>query len=79
MAKYGYQYRNGGFVGFEGSSADTKAVERITAELTDEDRVTVTTEYIDGNIRRLECGFECTDDSVILSEVKKFWNDEIMT
>lgn len=75
MTKYSYQYRNGGFVGFEGSTADLKEVSELTAEISD-GHITIETEFADGCTKGFECDFERPDEnSIKLTDLKKYWNN----
>ena len=78
MAKYGYQYRNGGFLGYEGTSTDLKEYEEMSAEWNDdEDHVTITATFKDGNIKIFECDIEETDNGVKLKNKKGDNNDRL--
>ena len=78
--KYGYNYKNGGMVGFEGVQINQKKISDITAEFSDDDtHLTVTVTYDDENEERLETDVEDTEtDGVKLTEIKEYWNDEIV-
>ena len=78
--KYGYNYKNGGMVGFEGVQINQKKISDITAEFSDDDtHLTVTVTYDDENEEQLETDVEDTEtDGVKLTEIKEYWNDEIV-
>ena len=80
MDKYRYVYENGGFVGFEGTQSNLKKISSISAEITNDSHITVTTAYADGNAKKLECDFAYTNDdnAVSLTNLKKYWNKKLM-
>ena len=69
--------KKGGYAMFPGVElGGGKNYVSLEAELVSDSHITVTTEYVNDNIKRFEIDFSETDDKVIFSKIEKFWNDE---
>lgn len=80
MAKYGYKYKNGGLVIFEGVQINGKEISEITAEFSENDtHLTVTAVYSDETEEQLETDIESTEtDGIVLAAIKEYWNGSLV-
>ena len=80
MAAYGYNYKKGGLVGYEGVQINTKEISDITAEWSSNDtHLTVTVNYVDENTEKLETDVADTaSGGVKLTGTKEYWNNNLV-
>ena len=77
--KYNYNYKNGGFLGFEGVQVSLKELSSIKAVFSDSDtHLTVTAEYSDENTERIEIDVEEITGGIEITGVKHYWNDKLV-
>ena len=80
MAKYGYKYKKGGLVGYEGVQINLKEISDITADWSINDtHLTVTVNYEDENVEKLETDIADTaSGGVKLTGTKEYWNNRLV-
>lgn len=80
MAKYGYKYKKGGLVGYEGVQINLKEITDITADWSINDtHLSVTVNYEDENVEKLETDIADTaSGGVKLTGTKEFWNNRLV-
>ena len=80
MAKYGYKYKKGGLVGYEGVQINLKEITDITADWSINDtHLSVTVNYEDENVEKLETDIADTaSGGVKLTGTKEYWNNRLV-
>lgn len=72
MSKYGYDYVNGGFVGYEGVSADGKDFTDITI---DRENSTVTAHYSDGTVYAVTADISNNGNTTTINSAFGTWTN----
>lgn len=75
---FGFNNYSGGYCKFEGILANGKEIDNISASINENNStVTIETTYSDENVKRFESSYEFSnnDNTVTLSNIKKYWND----
>lgn len=80
MAAYGYKYKNGGLVGYEGVQINLKEITDITADWSINDtHLSVTVNYEDKKVEKLETDIADTaSGGVKLTGTKEYWNNRLV-